>query len=746
MEPLGPDDPERIGRYECLGRLGAGGMGQVYLGRADDGGLVALKLIHSDLAADPAFRTRFTREAEALRRVGGPYTAPLVDTGDVPRPWLATPYLPGLSLDEAVARHGVLSIDATRRLGAALTEALAAIHEAGVVHRDLKPGNILLTAGGPRVVDFGIAVDRSLGTVDEATGTALGTPAYMAPEQLTGARAGFPADVFALGGILVFCRTGAPPVRTMRSEPPDRCAPARPAADLPDSIGDESLRAVIEACLAEDPARRPGVRELAAALSPSATGTAWLPRPMAVDITDRDTAAPGPTHIRPRTAGHGRRRVLLRISGMAGAALAGVVAVRAVAGAEPAAAPVRWTADATVVSGDEFGPESGGRLFFLDRTVVTSAGKGRLDLCCLDAATGRYVWRRALTPFERRNGGVVAALGGVWVRSREELCAVDPVTGAVRWSHRRPFPGLVPAVACGDALVYDVAPTTAPAEGGIVYAHEPRLGRVRWQRSLTGTPVGTVVVAGGVVYVISASAREQWGRVNALDSATGSVRWISSYSESVLRTPSLAPRYADATLCVSGDTVYVSVEGRLVQALDTGTGAVRWRTRPRLANDEVMPEPYPTAAFPVVVGDNLLLGTGDGVMRAFGKRDGRPRWAAATGASPVAVGRSRRCFTPLAGHGLVFVRGADTVRALGAEDGRARWEIRTDPSAGGPVLAGGVLHVPGRGEMTSHDPASGRILQRLDLCGRLPAAVVAGRNAVHVLVGVDTVVAAGLPG
>ncbi|OLT35448.1 hypothetical protein BJF79_32335 [Actinomadura sp. CNU-125] len=172
MEPLRPGDPDRVGGYECVGRLGAGGMGQVFLARSDDGALVALKVVHADLADDPAFRARFARETAAMRRVSGSSIAPLLDTGDVPRPWLAMAYLPGSSLDAAVARHGPLGVPATRRLGAALAEALAAIHRADVVHRDLKPANVLLTPGGPRVVDFGIADGPHPGTTDGTGGHA----------------------------------------------------------------------------------------------------------------------------------------------------------------------------------------------------------------------------------------------------------------------------------------------------------------------------------------------------------------------------------------------------------------------------------------------------------------------------------------------------------------------------------------------------------------------------------------------
>jgi serine/threonine protein kinase/outer membrane protein assembly factor BamB len=769
MESLRAGDPELIGGYTCLARLGSGGMGQVFLARAEDGALVALKLVHADLAEDAAFHSRFAREVSAMRRVSGPYTAPLLDAGDSPRPWLATAYLPGLSLEEAVTRHGPLSADATHRLGAALAEALGSIHGAGVIHRDLKPSNILLTTDGPRVVDFGIAAGlgtgTSLGTVislgtgmefgtgagfgtsDGSTAFPLGTPAYMAPEYLTGGPVAIPADIFALGGVLLFCHTGTPPFTTAPPNPPDQTARSHPAPNPLDRLDDENLRMVIAWCLAEDPSRRPTTNQLTSALSsPGAAGTGWLPAPMAVDIAEQATSLPGSIPTRPSDAKPTRRRVLLQISGVGIAALASMGTVRALTSTPFQTASVRWTARANAVTGYEVGPELDGRLFFLDRTVVTRSGAARVDLCCLDAATGRHRWRRPLTPFEQSDGTVVAASGSVWVRSRQALHLIDPDTGAVRWSQRRRPPRVEPAVAYGDSLVYDVAATDG--EGGTVYAHEPRTGRVAWQRPIEGRPVGPIVVAEDTVYVMTVSARGRWERVHALNTANGAVRWVSGHNDDVIRMEPVAPRYTDASLCVADGTVYVSIEGHRVHALEARTGAARWRIRPQIIDDGNLPDPYPSAAFPVATGDTLLLGTGDAMLRAFDRRDGRQRWAVGTGAPPLAGDDVRRRFTPLVGDGLAFVRGTDSVRALQVKDGRISWERRTDPSAGDPVLAGGALHVPGTWDVTSHDPADGKVIQRLDLRDhrRAPRALIAGRDALYVLAGVDTLIAIEMPG
>ncbi|MFG3118394.1 serine/threonine-protein kinase [Streptomyces sp. NPDC048197] len=184
MRPLTKGDPQRIGPFRIVGLLGGGGMGRVYLGRAADGRTVAVKTARSELADDRGFRTRFAREVAAARRVGGPFVAPVVDAAphdDVP--WMATDYVPGVSLTDAVHDGGPLPEPAVRLLTAGLLQALAAVHAHGLVHRDLKPSNILLTAEGPRVIDFGIAYSAA-DTALTMTGTALGTPGFMAPEQL----------------------------------------------------------------------------------------------------------------------------------------------------------------------------------------------------------------------------------------------------------------------------------------------------------------------------------------------------------------------------------------------------------------------------------------------------------------------------------------------------------------------------------------------------------------------------------
>src|SRR6201994_4846157 len=210
-EDLLPDDPQSVGPYRLLGRLGAGGMGQVYLARSPGGRLVAVKVIRPELAADQRFRARVAREAGAARTVSGIFTAPVVDADTAaPQPWLATAYVPGPSLTEAVARRGPLPPGVVYTLGAGLAEGLQAIHAAGLVHRDLKPSNVLLADDGPRIIDFGIS--RAVDSVSlTQTGMVIGSPGFLSPEQAEGHPVGQAGDVFSLGAVLVFALTGEGP-------------------------------------------------------------------------------------------------------------------------------------------------------------------------------------------------------------------------------------------------------------------------------------------------------------------------------------------------------------------------------------------------------------------------------------------------------------------------------------------------------------------------------------------------------
>ncbi|MFB6837324.1 protein kinase [Streptomyces sp. NPDC056361] len=262
--------PRLVGPYRLLARIGAGGMGEVHLAcpadapTADPYRMVAVKTVREELEVDADFRTRFRREIAAARTVDGPGVARLVDAdADAPSPWLATEYVPGPSLAEAVVRSGALPVAAVRALGAALAGALAAVHGVEVLHRDLKPANVLLGAAGPKLIDFGIA-QAFEATALTSTGLVVGSPGFMSPEHLVGSRAVVPAsDVFCLGAVLAFAASGRGPFHD------DEMAAviyriSRAEAELA-GVPDE-LRPVVERCLRLDPAERPSAAELVALL------------------------------------------------------------------------------------------------------------------------------------------------------------------------------------------------------------------------------------------------------------------------------------------------------------------------------------------------------------------------------------------------------------------------------------------------------------------------------------------------
>ncbi|MFJ2093632.1 bifunctional serine/threonine-protein kinase/ABC transporter substrate-binding protein [Streptomyces sp. NPDC087901] len=286
MHPLTSDDPRTIGEYRTLVRLGAGGMGVVYLGRSSGGTLAAVKVIRSEHAADPGFRARFRREAEAAARITGPWVVPVTgaDTG-VPEPWLATAFVPGPSLGEVVEEQGMLPAPTVRALGSRLAEALTAVHDAGLLHRDVKPGNVLLALDGPRLIDFGIARHEGA-TALTATDSVIGTPGYLAPEQASAGPLGPECDVFSLGCVLVYAATGRRPF----GQGPPAVVLFRTVHEEPDLAGvPAALLPLITACLAKDPADRPGARAVARELAGSGEG--WEVPGLAAAVAARSAAA-----------------------------------------------------------------------------------------------------------------------------------------------------------------------------------------------------------------------------------------------------------------------------------------------------------------------------------------------------------------------------------------------------------------------------------------------------------------------
>ncbi|NUP18906.1 MAG: protein kinase, partial [Streptomyces sp.] len=280
MQPLGVDEPTAVGPYRLLGRLGSGGMGRVYLGRSSGGRTVAVKIVHPHFALDEEFRARFRREVEAARRVGGAWTVPVLDADpEAPVPWVATAYAAGPSLTAAVAdAGGPLPAHTVRVLGAGLAEALAAVHELGLVHRDVKPSNVLLTLDGPLLIDFGIARATDGTASLTSTGVSIGSPGYMSPEQILGKGITGAADVFSLGAVLAYAANGEPPFSGDTS-----------AALLYKVVHEEpelgplegELRELVADCLAKEPGARPTPGEVARRLAPDGAARSvaggWLP-------------------------------------------------------------------------------------------------------------------------------------------------------------------------------------------------------------------------------------------------------------------------------------------------------------------------------------------------------------------------------------------------------------------------------------------------------------------------------------
>ncbi|MER5733031.1 serine/threonine-protein kinase [Streptomyces sp. NPDC002138] len=284
MQPLEAGEPRTIGPYRLLGRLGAGGMGRVYLGRSAGGRTVAVKIVHPHFASDDEFRARFRREVAAARRVGGEWTAEVLGADpEAAVPWVATAYVAGPSLDRALAAHGALPEHSVRAIGAGLARALVAVHALGLVHRDVKPSNVMLTLDGPRLIDFGIARATDGTASLTSTGVSVGSPGYMAPEQILGKGVTGASDVFSLGAVLAFAATRQPPFsgdnaatllyKVVHEEPDLSAVPAG------------ELRELIGACLAKVPGERPAPEAIAVALGGALGAPGWLPGPLVEEVS-----------------------------------------------------------------------------------------------------------------------------------------------------------------------------------------------------------------------------------------------------------------------------------------------------------------------------------------------------------------------------------------------------------------------------------------------------------------------------
>ncbi|MFI9247099.1 PQQ-binding-like beta-propeller repeat protein [Streptomyces sp. NPDC053086] len=723
VDQLTQHDPRRIGPFEVLGRLGAGGMGLVYLARSASGRRVAIKTVRTELAEDQLFRVRFTREVEAARAVSGFYTAAVVDAD--PRaavPWLATAYVPAPSLEEIVNECGPLPAQAVRWLAAGVAEALQSIHGAGLVHRDLKPSNVLVVEDGPRVIDFGIASGVS-NTRLTMTNVAVGTPAYMSPEQAKDSRSVTGAsDVFSLGSMLVFAATGHPPfhganpvetVFMLLREGPD-------LTGLP-----EELRPLIEVCMQMEASGRPSPADLQAQLAPhlfgsgsddSGTASAWLPE-KAVGLIEsrrggRPAAKPAPA---PAPAGGprsgGRQAVpppppydppvppSRPVSVPVGAPDTGPVRL---AGAQVPIGPGPRVADARAAAVKAPPPEAG---------LVASWSRPRPGLAGADpavppvppappeTAAGWRPWR-----FRMSNDvwGTPSVDGDLVYVTSFEVHALDVATGRrrfktrdVAWSmavadgriHASDGPTLFALEAregadlwrlSTDAWVYslvaDRGTVVTGTRGGGVQAWEAANGQKLWE--ITGcqtdfeSPEAGPAVHDGIVYVW------QDARLRALEARTGEERWSYPIGDAA-SCGGVPVRLTPA----SDGCVYVSA-GTRVLAIDAVSGMVRWH----FEAPAVFLCPPAFAPGPAVTGGGVYLADYLGTVYALDAADGRDRWRIATEArssvEPVLVA---------AGH--VHVGSGKGLYTLDAVTGTPKWRFQAGGDVvGAPAVAEGRIH------------------------------------------------------
>lgn len=650
MTALDEHDPVAVGPYRPLRRLGAGGMGQVYLATGEHG-LVAVKVVHPALAHHDQFRARFAREVKASRNVVSPWTAAVVDADpDADVPWLATEYVRGVPLDVAVRAAGPLPPATVHLIAANLARALAAIHATGLVHRDVKPGNVMLGADWPRLIDFGIS--RALdGTRMTSTGSTVGTPAYMSPEQAEGRRLDTASDLFSLGAVLVFAATGlgpfgeGTPISLLR-----RILSATP------NLGHltEPVRGLVECCLRRDPASRPTATQLADALMPLPVvgPQGWLPRAVAELVPEPPPAEewPRPVAGAARKRGTSRRSLLLGLGalGLVGAGGGGALAAArliptpAAPAARTTGAPrVRWTF------------ATGGKVAGLtvDAGVLYAACEDSV-LTALDAATGRPRWSYTLRAQPRE--APIVADGAVYVDDGRTLYALDAASGRLRWESA----STTLAVAGAGTVIGRRYASSGYALIGI----DPAGGAERWQ-----TPIGKASFRGRMAVLTANAAHVGLEEsVVAIDLATGAQRW----EHPVAKGPKAMAGSADAVHYVSG-----VVSNPDIVALDPATGAERWKN----------PAPENSWADHLAADRGAIYVNSGMSLISCDAGSGRPRWG------PDAPGKFQvrtaiamagdTCYVGGPSYGVEIgkpIDMSDNIYAIATDTGEARWRFRID--------------------------------------------------------------------
>lgn len=639
-----------VGPYRVIGRLGSGGMGEVLLGRSPGGRQVALKVVHRHLARDSEFRARFAREIQAARAVGGFYTAAVVDADwEAAQPWLATDFIAGLSLKQVVTDFGPLPEASVEELAAGVVEALLAIHEAGVTHRDLTPGNVLLTESGPRVIDFGIAKLVAETQSVTATGSIIGTPGYMSPEHVLDGEVGPAGDVFSLGSVLTFAATGHGPFEDKTAA----LVMMRVAHNKPDLSGlrEGRLYRIITACLHKDPDSRPRTADVLSALAdhrsePSAKD--WLPQPML-----RAVAAPPAIEPLEPARPVNRRKVMASAAVGAAAVLAGsfgagrliVPGARSKAPAAVASpgGSVRWKSDVGAFVGTGSTPDP-------VAVDTNSVYVGSIDgsVYALDIGSSSTRWKSPMQQ-ELSNGPVVSG-GRVFATNIHGLFAFDAATGARSWSNAN----ITGSVAADGGLVFGMM---SSSHGNGVVAYDAATGVQRWN-ALAGDDlfISPVSAADGVVATVTGGSR-----LCVLDAATGAERWRKGDAKldfSRLATP-----------VVAAGTIFVAA-GSAFRAFDLATGAEKWKFD-RYGG-------YASA----VRGSTVFIVDYD---RAYGfdVADGTVRWLYRAD-EPLSA-------TITAGTDTVYAVAAKVLHALDSATGEQRWSFTAPEKIGRLTFGSGTV-------------------------------------------------------
>ncbi|WKK24086.1 PQQ-binding-like beta-propeller repeat protein [Streptomyces olivoreticuli] len=687
MQQLDGTDPRVMGPFTLLGRLGTGGMGTVYLGRSPGGRTVAVKVVRADLATDEAFRERFHREVTAARQVSGAFTAPVVDADtEAQVPWMAAAFVPGVSLRDAVARHGPLPEEALRTLLAGIDEALVHVHAAGLVHRDLAPANVMLALDGPHVIDFGISRPAD-GAAVTAAGAIVGSPPYLSPEQALGEPLTSASDVFSLASTIAYAALGT----HLFGEGHPVAVAFRVASTTPDlSRLPDGLRPLLASCLVKDPETRPTPADLIASVEraghPEPSGS-WLPEAVAAEIvavrrvmTELQEPDPGSEGTEdPEVAppsGLGRRRLLLGLTG-ATLTLAGVAgttyallggdgnakAVDRPSAADVPEATLAWKIDLSkpcpqvlttkgVVMGvgleSVWGLTGAGRSKWTassrDRNMTMAMGTMPLRLAGLDGSR-LYVGGLSTT----------MPLGAA-------VLALDVTSGDIAWTARIDDPVDTTAVmgwwGVKDGTAYLTVSLGTGDTSLAVVAFDLASRKVRWSHDVDGIPIYAALPTGSGRFVFATEStltaltttdgKQAWtravkpGLVGAagrhlvvgdseyrlfvLDPATGKTQQTWTGMLSVTARPDGIASDEDGTtvyaLRMDDKDTKAPLRNFSLAALDPATGRTRWAT------------PLPTDGKPTSpVGARLLYADGnvyrmDGasVVWALNPANGKPRW------------------------------------------------------------------------------------------------------------------------